>query len=342
MINRDEVFALMVPNGSAQSAATFEYVLSEQKVPLINAYGGGIEWYTPPRENLYGAYPLPEAQTKILGRWAAKDGHKNVVVVYGALASFEAFASHVAPGARSVRPDTNITLYPVKFGSTDYSPIALDLANKKPDALILLLVEQEVVSMVKELRQQNFRPQLYSWAPNVSNSLVNLAGPGMEGFKAVSYVVPPTIDTPAVREYRDAIAKYAPNEKPDYVSLTSFALTKIFVEAMRRIDGPITRQALTKSMDSLRNYDTGILPPVTYSPERHLGNSSLHRVQLVNGRWTAISAPVDPDKDWYSCAKGGARSVRVCYAGSSSSPFVTKNLRAMSSPSPANDCRNCS
>ena len=34
----------------------------------------------------------------------------------------------------------------------------------------------------------------------------DLAGPAVEGLKAVSYTVPPLTDTPAVREYRAALA----------------------------------------------------------------------------------------------------------------------------------------
>ena len=146
LVSRDEVFAIAAPFGTLQSAATFEYVLGEAKVPIVNLYGGAADWYSPPKDDLYGAYPLTEASARILGRWAAKDGHKNVTVLYGALAAFELIANNVAIGAKTVRSDTTVNLYPVKFGGTDYATVALDLVNKKPDALVLLLVEQEVLS----------------------------------------------------------------------------------------------------------------------------------------------------------------------------------------------------
>ena len=64
-------------------------------------------------------------------------------------------------------------------------------------AIVALLVEQEMVALIKELRQQNFKPQLYTWAPNVSNSLVALAGPG-EGGKSNNEYANPTIFTMSV------------------------------------------------------------------------------------------------------------------------------------------------
>ena len=298
LISRDEVFCIASPFGTAQTAAAFEYVINEAKVPIVNPWGGAADWYTPPKEGLYGGQPLPEACSRVLGRWAAKDGHKNIVVIYGALASFEIMANHVILGAKPVRSDVVVTNYPVKFGSMDYGPIALDLANKKPDALVLLLVEQEVVALVRELGLQGFKPALYGWTSIVSNSVVALAGPGLDGIKATSFVAPTVSNSPAIQEYRSALAKYAPDEKPDFPSLTGYGLMKTFIEALRRIDGPPTRAALIQSLNTMRNYDSGILPLISYSPERHLGNTYFHRTQLVAGQWTTVGTPVDGDQAW--------------------------------------------
>lgn len=298
LISRDDVFCIASPFGTAQTAAAFEYVINEAKVPIVNPWGGAADWYTPPKEGLYGAQPLPEASSRVLGRWAAKDGHKNIIVIYGALASFELMANHVILGAKPVRSDVVVTNYPVKFGSIDYAPIALDLANKKPDALVLLLVEQELAALVRELGVQGFKPALYGWTPVVSNSLVAIAGAGLDGIKATSFVAPTVSNSPAIQEYRSALARYAPSEKPDFPSLTGYGLMKTFIEALRRIDGPPTRAALIQSLHTLRNYDSGILPLISYSPERHLGNTYFHRTQLVAGQWTTVGTPVDGDQAW--------------------------------------------
>lgn len=298
LISRDDVFCIATPFGTAQTAAAFDYVLNEAKVPIVNPWGGAADWYTPPREGMYGAQPLPEACSRVLGRWAAKDGHKNIIVIYGALASFELMANQVILGAKPVRPDVVVTNYPVKFGSMDYGPIALDLANKKPDALVLMLVEQELAALVRELGLQGFKPALYGWTSIVSNQVISIAGPGLDGIKATSFVAPTISNSPAIQEYRSALAKHAPSEKPDFPSLTGYGLMKTFVEAMRRIDGPPTRAGLIKSLNAMRNYDSGILPPISYSPERHLGNTYFHRTQLLGGQWTTVGTPVDADQAW--------------------------------------------
>ena len=298
LITRDEVLAIVVPNGTAQSAAAFDYVLGEAKVPLLNVYGGSADWYSPPRANLYGALAPLENQARTIGRWAAKDGHKNVLVVHSTIAAWETVAKMIEPAMKSVRSDVSVELYPTKFDTADYSPIALDIARKKPDAVILILAQGEIIRITKEFAAQGFKSEYYTWTPSVANSLLELGGPVVNGIKSVSWTLPVIADTPAIKEYRDALAKYFPGEKPDYVSLTSFGLTKIVVEAVRRIDGPVTREALLRSMESLKNYDTGIIPPVTFGPDRHLGGTILQRVVVQAGRWVGVGAPVDSEKDW--------------------------------------------
>jgi branched-chain amino acid transport system substrate-binding protein len=298
LVSRDEVLAIVVPNGTAQSAATFDYLLNEAKVPLLNPYAGAPDWYSPPRANLYGGLVPYEFQAKSLGRWAAKDGAKNFVVVHSALAQFEGVAKEVLPGARGINASAQVELYPVKFDTTDYGPIAVDIARKKPDTIVFILAQGEVVRAAKELRQQGVKARLYTYSPNVSNSLLDLGGPAVDGMRSASFTQPVTLETPAMREFRDALAKYSPGEKPDYVALMAYGMTKIVVEAFNRIEGPINRQSLTRALESIKNYDSGIIPSVTYGPDRHLGASTVQRVEVQNGAWVTVGAPIDTLKDW--------------------------------------------
>lgn len=298
LVSRDEVLAIAVPFGTAQSTAAFEYLFAEAKVPLVNPYGGAADWYNPVKESLFGALVLYENQARAIGRWAAKDGHKNIVVVHSAINAFENVAINVAPGAKSVRPDTAVELYSTKLNTTDYGPAAVDLVKKKPDAIVFILGQGEILAAAKEFRQQGYKGTLYAYAPAVANSTLELGAASVDGLKSASFTVPVTSDTPAVKEYRDALAKYFPNEKADYFSMISFALTKITVEAFRRIDGPVNRQTLVAALHTIRNYDTGIIPPVSYSPERHLGATTLQRVVVQGGQWVAVGGPIESDKDW--------------------------------------------
>lgn len=101
-----------------------------------------------------------------------------------------------------------------------------------------------------------------------------------------------------MNEYRAALAKYAPDQKPDYDSLLSFAFAKIAVEALRQADEPLNRESFIQGFYKLRNYDTGILPPVTFAQDKPVGLSTLQRVELKGGQWVGIGDPIDTLGGW--------------------------------------------
>lgn len=297
LISRDGVLAIGMPFG-AVSASAFDYTLGEAKVPMVNTYGSALEWFNPPKPGLFGAMTLYEDQARTIGRWLVKDGHKSAAVIHSALAGFVNVAAQVEPGVKSASPNVKVEMMPTKFGTTDYSPIALDVAKKNPEAVVLILAQGEMIAAAKELRQQGYKGALYTYSPSVANSVLELGGTALEGAKAIGLTQPINADTPAMKAYREALAKYSPSEKPDYVSLIGYTLTMATVEGLRRIDGPITRESLVKAIYTIRNYETGIFPPISYAPDRHLGVTRVQRVVAKGGQWVAVGTPVEASQDW--------------------------------------------
>lgn len=295
---QDKVFAMVAPNGTAPTAATFSYLLDQVKIPIINNNGGALDWWNPVKPNLYGVQVPYEDQAKVVGQWIAKDGFKNILVVHSDLGAFTNVAKNVEPGVAMLDVSAKVKLMPVKYNTIDYVPVVLQVANAKPDAVVIILAAGEAVAFAKELARQNVKLPLYSYCVNVSNDIISLGGAAMEGMKAVSWTVPPDGDSPALKEYQQAIKTLSPNNKTDFQSLYTYATAKVFVEALSRVKGPLTRENFIIALETIKNYETGILPPVTYSATKHNGTTELQRVQIQNGAWKTIGSFVDPNSKW--------------------------------------------
>ena len=76
------------------------------------------------------------------------------------------------------------------------------------------------------------------------------------------------------------------------MSLYTWGSTKVFVEALSRMKGPVTTDELQKALYSLKNYQTGVVAPVSYSAQRHLGTSALYPAEVAGGKWK-MGAPID-------------------------------------------------
>lgn len=298
LIERDQVFALTGVFGTGNSAAAHPFVLDEAQVPIVNTYGGQLNWYNPPKPNLFGVMSPYEDQGKAMGRWAAKNGAVNLVAVHNDPVAYEQVANQFEPGARSFNPNARVTKIPVKLGTRDYVPIVLQLINLKPDAVGFFGPLDEFVLMAKELERQNVKIPLYTYAANVSNDTISLGGTAVEGMRAMSFTVPPTADSPAVDEYRQALKKYYPDQVPDFMSLMGWSFAKTFVEALSRVKGPLTRANLIKSLESLNQYETGILPPVTFSATRRMGVTGMQPMRLEKGVWKLEGGFIDPNTNW--------------------------------------------
>jgi ABC-type branched-subunit amino acid transport system substrate-binding protein len=297
LVNSDRVLAIQGAYGTGPSAATFPY-LRQEGVPFVTPYAGALDWYKPVQAQIFGAQTLLDYQARAVGRMAGKAGMRRVLVVHAALTAYEKVAENVAPGVRSAQPDATVEMLPVKIGTTDYAPIALDVARRAPDAVVFIGTVPELVALAREVKQQNVRAQIFTYGGNVTSDLLTLGGAAVEGLQSVSLTYTLDSDEPGVREYREAMAKYEPGQAPDYLSLLTFALAKVNAQAMQLAGRPLNRASLMAGYLAMRDYDTGIIGKVTFTPDMHLGTTQVLPVKIENGKWVATGQFVDAMADW--------------------------------------------
>jgi branched-chain amino acid transport system substrate-binding protein len=75
--------------------------------------------------------------------------------------------------------------------------------------------------------------------------------------------------------YKNALAKYFPGDAPDYVSLESFLTANILIEALRRTGPQLDTEVLVDKLESLRNFDMGLGPRVSFGASEH---KAVHKV----------------------------------------------------------------
>lgn len=294
LVGDEKVVAIVSANGTATTAAAFPYVLNQAKVPIINTYGGAGDWYEPPRPGLFGYQALYEEQGAAAGAWAAEDGHKNIVVVRSDPAAFAGVAKYVGPGAKSVDPSVNVTEQVVKFQTSDYGPIVGQLKGKNPDAVILILAFPEAAAFLKQAKLQGLKVPAYGYAPTADEGLIKLAGDAANGFNAVSLTKPALDPSPEMEEYRAALKKSAPKEQPSGNSAASFAAAKAFGEVVKTIKGDVSPQSISAAFTKGGTIETGILPPLEYSKDKHLGATQVQRVTVKDGKFVAEGEFITP------------------------------------------------
>jgi ABC-type branched-subunit amino acid transport system substrate-binding protein len=94
---------------------------------------------------------------------------------------------------------------------------------------------------------------------------------------------PPDITADAAVEYRALAAKYDLPRDDQPAQRQALAAAKIIVEALRRAGREVTRERLVETMESLQDFHTGLIPPVSYSAMRRIGTNGIWIVPLGGG-----------------------------------------------------------
>jgi len=288
LVGQDKVIAIVNANGTAQAEAAFPFVLQQSKVPILNELGGAASWYSPPRPLLYGVQTLYEDQAAAIAGWAVQSGARRLLVVHSDPAAFLNVAKQAEPAAKQVDPGASVDLLPVKFQTTDYSPVVSQVRSRNPDAVLLILAAPEAAAYLKEAKLQGLHLPTYGYAPTASAATLTLAGDAAEGFNAVQLVKSPNDDDPAVGEFKDAMAKYAPGQPADFIALWGWSNAKIFAEIAKTVDGPVTAQSLVAAYEKAGKVDNGVAPVMSFSADKHLGTRQVQKVTVKGGAWASV------------------------------------------------------
>lgn len=120
-----------------------------------------------------------------------------------------------------------------------------------------------------------------------------------------SQVVPSYEDLslPAVREYREMMARHDPQVPPELVqepyaafaqsfgSLEGFLNAKLLAEILRRLNGVVDRARLEEAVFSVKGFDLGIGEEISFGPDRRQGLQTVYYTVVEGGRFI-------PLQDW--------------------------------------------
>ena len=158
---------------------------------------------------------------------------------------------------------------------------AVDLGLSVPMANLSFVGSENLLKLLSEARDD---------AERYTDLLVN------------SQVVPSYEDTsiPAVREYRDFMARYNPEVPADlvtedyapfahsFVSLEGFLDAKLVVEVLRRLGDNPTRAGLEQAVFTIRDFDLGIDERVSFGPDRRQGLQGVYHTVVEQGRFVTL------------------------------------------------------
>ena len=295
LINTDKVFALFDYVGTPTSVKIID-IVHNSKVPLIGLFTGAENLRVPFRPYIFNVRDSYYAEAEGAVAYFVDDlGLEDIAVFY----QDDAFGLAVLSGAQLAlerRGMETIATATYARGTMDVEEAIDVIKASEAEAVIMVGTYDPLAKFIVLSHQAEYNTLFHAVSFVRSEDFGNQLNEDIEkhhtdeGFNIeehnkniiVTQVVPSPFseEYETVREYNELVAKYYPNDEPNYVALEGFVNAKVLVEALENAGPDLTREKFIEALESIDHWDVGIGKEVTYGQLDHQGLSGIYYSRL--------------------------------------------------------------
>jgi branched-chain amino acid transport system substrate-binding protein len=286
LIDQDRVFALVA---GSTSGATLPVVplINRAKIPFMASISTNRRLLDPFSRYIFRIYANEIAQVNGLVDYVVprfkvtKPALLHTSNDYGV-------GGHEALTAQ-LKEKFNLPLVAVErynTGDQDFSAQLLRIKQAQPDALFIWAFAAEAGIIVRQARELGITARLFGGGATATPLFPRGAGQAGIGFVAdfVLPHLPESSTVPAVVSYREVLKKLystgLPPGRPSEYDLAGYGAAKAVGEALQRAGRNLTRDRFIDALESLKEFDPGVIFPVTFTKDRHEATSSTTIVRV--------------------------------------------------------------
>jgi branched-chain amino acid transport system substrate-binding protein len=279
LVEVKKVFAVLGNVGTPTAEVAVPYA-NEKKTLFFGAFtGAGLLRKDPPDRYVFNYRASYVEETAAVVRWfvEVKKLRPAEIAVFAQQDAFgDAGFAGVAKALRKYgRAPDEILRVGFKRNTLELQE-AVDtvLKNRKTvKAIVMVAPYRPAAKFIEEMKRQQldaiFSNVSFVGATAFADELRQLGGKFASGV-IVTQVVPP-IDSSAtaVIRYREALQKFFPGEKPDFVSLEGYVVGNLFVEGLKRAGANLTTDRVIEALEGIRDLDLGIGTKLSFGLSEH-------------------------------------------------------------------------
>jgi len=293
LIDREQAVAVIGNVGTAGATVAVP-IANDKRVLLFGTYSGAaLLRKTPPDRYVINLRASYAEETSVMVRGLFRRGIRPQEIAF--FTQNDAYGDSGFNGAVQALNEAGFQdTKSLAHGRYDRGTIAVESgvmalveARVKPKAVILVGTYVANARFIK-LAKQVVPAAMFLNVSFVGSASLNRAlGDDAEGV-IVTQVVPHYDSTlPGVREFRAALASYAPAVTPSFLELEGYLAAKAIVAGLRRASPNITRERLIDALESAP-IDIGIGTPLRYSKTEHQGSHQVWLTIIRNGKFVPL------------------------------------------------------
>jgi branched-chain amino acid transport system substrate-binding protein len=159
--------------------------------------------------------------------------------------------------------------------TSDVSDAVARILDRKANvaAVVMVATYRPAARFIEKIREQ--RPNMiftnvsFVGSQALAEELVQL-GPQYAQGVIITQVVPlPTGQSTVGMKYREALASFAPEEKPDFISLEGFVTGNLLLEGLKRAGKNLTTDGLVDALENIHGLELGLGVPLGFGLSEH-------------------------------------------------------------------------
>lgn len=181
-----------------------------------------------------------------------------------------------------------------KTGAISAAATVASLAAKKPHYVFFFGGAGDMTSFAGEMYRAKLEAGLLSSAVMVGRGAFSLP-PAVAARTYLSYPVS-LPDEADFSEFVAMMRRAGVNLRSAAFQSVAYAAAKVFIEAAKNSDRQFSRAALVNSLEHLENFNTGVIGPVTFGPNRRVGaaGSYIVGIDLIKKQYVPASGRIVP------------------------------------------------
>ncbi len=272
----DKVFALTATSGNAGSLALMP-MLKQLGIPVLTALSFPDQFFEPVIPNIYMTGATHNDTAEQIGRLMDKRFPNKK---WATITADDEVGLQLREGFEVARKALNLNVvYSTTYrrGTRDFSAEILAAQRAGVEVLFAGGILSENVAMVKELeRLQMDIPVGLSWIGRQSSATLQMMGTAAKNVYLVDYVS--ADDSPEVRAFFERARRLLNDDdfkRANRYTMTGYSGARALLEAMNRCGKALTWACTIKQLDQLKNFETHIMAPISFSPTSHLSRQSM-------------------------------------------------------------------
>lgn len=284
LVQRDRVFAIAGGEGTPNFLAVVP-LLEREKVPAIGPYAPSSELGTVKTPYVFMTAVTYITEFAIMAKYVMEIAHPksfSLVGVQGNVGDDAKDGMEKGIG----NPAVKATYIPEIPGTPDFTPIATQLRDANAPWTFLILTNTDTGQLLQAMQRIGYKPRTAAWPgmddPNYLKAFASVS----QGMIVAEETAPLDSSDPAIRAFIADFTKvtgHAPNKFEELGWSQAELMTKALQDAKA-----LTRSCLMEALETLKGFKTGILPPITFGPNRRQGVNAVGLVEIRGDKTVEI------------------------------------------------------